>query len=70
MRICIDVCARVRVSAKKGKQEKSIPRVVFRFGKQDKQAKKFLETRKFILDSLKRLEKGLKSNIPNTALES
>lgn len=41
----------VRIS-EKGK--KPVPKVVFHYGKQDKQIKKFLETRKLILNFLKR----------------
>ena len=54
---CIKRTSTVRISRKKGKHEKPIPRIVFKFGKQDRQVKKFLETRRFILDSLKRLHK-------------
>ena len=54
---CIKETSTARISGKKGKQKKPIPRIVFRFGKQDRQVKKFLETRRFILDSLKRAEK-------------
>jgi hypothetical protein len=50
---CIKKSSTVRVSGKKGKRDRPVPRIVFRFGKQNMQVKKFLETRKFILDSLK-----------------
>jgi hypothetical protein len=54
---CIKKSSAMRVSVKKGKRDKPVPRIVFRFGKQDRQVNKFLESRKFILDSLKQLKK-------------
>jgi hypothetical protein len=39
------------------KNKKPVPRIVFRFGRQGRQVKKFFETRKFILNFLKRLQK-------------
>jgi len=39
------------------KGKKSPPRIVYRYGSQDKQIKKFLDNRKFILDFFKKLEK-------------
>jgi hypothetical protein len=47
---CIKETSTVRIS-KKGK--KPIPRIVFRYGSQDKQIRKFLETRKLILNFLR-----------------
>lgn len=57
---CIKGTSTARSSVKKGKREKPVPRIVFRFGEQDRQVRKFLETRKFILDSLTRLKKEAK----------
>jgi hypothetical protein len=57
---CIKETSTARISVKKGKRVKPIPKVVFRFGRQDRQIKKFLKTRRFILDSLKRLKKEAK----------
>lgn len=54
---CIKRTSTVRISPKKGKRDKPMLRIVIRFGKQDRQVKKVLETRRFILDSLKRLKK-------------
>jgi hypothetical protein len=54
---CIKKSSTVRGSAKKGTRNKPVPRIVFRFGKQDRQVKKFLETRKFILVSLENMKK-------------
>lgn len=54
---CIKETSTARISRKPEKREKPIPRIVFRCGKQDRQIKKFLETRKFLLDSLNRLQK-------------
>lgn len=34
---------------------KPVPKIVFRYGSQDCQIKKFLDTRKFVLDSLKKI---------------
>lgn len=36
------------------KEQEAYPKVVFRYGVQDKQVKKFLETRKLLLNFLKR----------------
>jgi hypothetical protein len=47
----------VRISVK---ENKPIPKIAFRYGSQDGQIKKFLETRKSLLASLKKLEKGVK----------
>jgi hypothetical protein len=57
---CIKKSSTVRVSVKKGKRDKPVPRIIFRFGKQDRQVKKFLETRRFILNSVKQLKKEAK----------
>jgi len=57
---CIKGTSTARISVKKGKRVKPVPKVVFRFERQDRQIEKFLETRKFILDSLKRLKKEAK----------
>jgi hypothetical protein len=54
---CIKGSSTLRISSK---DKKPAPKVVFRFGKQDRQVKKFLETRKFILNFLKRLKKCVK----------
>lgn len=55
---CIKESSTARCSKKREKRKnKPIPKIVFRYGEQHRQVKKFLETRKFILDSLKRLEK-------------
>jgi hypothetical protein len=40
------------------KERKKPPRIIYRFGNQDKQIRKFLENRKFILDSLKKIREG------------
>ena len=53
---CIKQTSTVRISVKKGKRDKPVPILVFRFGRQDRQVKTFLETRKFILQSLKCLQ--------------
>ena len=50
---CIKQTSTARFSVK---DKKPIPKIVFRFGSQDRQVKKFLATRRFLLDSLKRLE--------------
>jgi hypothetical protein len=47
---CIKETSTVRISKK---NKKHVPKVVFRYGAQDKQIKKFLETRKLLLDFLK-----------------
>jgi hypothetical protein len=47
---CIKETSTVRISAK-GK--KPIPKIVFRYGLQDKQVKKFLETRRLLLSFLR-----------------
>ena len=47
---CIKETSTVRISAK-GK--KPIPKIVFRCGLQDKQVKKFLDNRKFVLNFLR-----------------
>jgi len=47
---CSKKSSTVRVSVKKGKRDKPIPRIMFKFGKQDRQIKKFLETRRLVLN--------------------
>jgi len=60
---CIKQTSTGRFSVKKEKRkEKPIPRIVFRYGEQDRQVKKFLETRRFVLDSLKRLKKEARAS--------
>lgn len=51
---CIKRSSTVRISPK-GK--KPSPKIVFRYGSQNGQIKKFLETREFVLDSLKKTNK-------------
>jgi hypothetical protein len=51
---CIKQTSTVRFSAK---GSKPAPRVVFKFGTQYRQIKKFLETRRFVLSSLNRMKK-------------
>lgn len=48
---CIKETSTVRIS---GKNKKPVPKVVFRYGSQDKQIKKHLETRKLLLNFLRR----------------
>lgn len=48
---CIKETSTVRISRKR---KKPIPKIIFRYGLQDKQIKKFLETRKLILSFLKK----------------
>ena len=61
---CIKGSSSARCSKKRGnRKEKPIPRIVFRFGRQDRQIKKFLETRRFILDSLKQMKKEMKRKV-------
>lgn len=48
---CIKETSTVRIS---GKGKKPIPKPVFRYGLQDKQVKKFDETRKFVLSFLRK----------------
>lgn len=50
---CIKQTSTVRVSRE---WDKPIPKVVFRHGSQGRQIRNYLETRKFILEGLKRLE--------------
>jgi hypothetical protein len=57
---CIKKTSTARVSWKKGKTRQAYSPNIFRFGRQNRQVKKFLETRKFILDSLKQLKKAKK----------
>jgi hypothetical protein len=52
---CIKRSSTVRISPK---EKKPSPKVVFRYGKQDGQIAKFLETRQFVLDSLKKMNGG------------
>jgi hypothetical protein len=54
---CIKETSTVRISGKKGKRDKPVPRIIFRFGHQVRQVKKLLETRKFVLDSLRKMKK-------------
>lgn len=49
---CIKETSTLRISKK---DKKPIPKIVFRYGLQDKQIKKFLETRKLILNFLERV---------------
>jgi hypothetical protein len=50
-----------RCSKKREKRKnKPIPRIVFKYGEQYRKVKWFLETRRFILNSLKRLKKEVK----------
>jgi hypothetical protein len=48
---CIKESSTLRIS---NKGKKPIPKIIFRFGLQDKQIKKFLETRKLILSFLRK----------------
>jgi hypothetical protein len=48
---CIKQTSTVRISRK---DKKPFPKVVFRYGVQDKQINKFLETRRLILNFLKK----------------
>jgi hypothetical protein len=52
---CIKKTSTVRASKKTGKP---FPRIVFRYGKQDGQIQVFLETRHFILVSLRNMKRG------------
>jgi hypothetical protein len=52
---CIKKTSTVRISSK---GDKPSPRIVFRYGCQDGQIEKFLETRRFILDSLRKMKRG------------
>lgn len=52
---CIKRSSTVRVSPK---QNKPYPRIVYRYGKQDGQVAKFLETRRFVLGFLKKMNGG------------
>lgn len=54
---CIKKTSTVRIS---NKGDKPSPKVVFRFGSQNRQIKKFLETRAFILSFLEEQEKEVK----------
>ena len=51
---CIKRTSTVRIS---GKVNKPIPKIIFQYGKQNGQTRKFLVTRKFVLDFLKRKNK-------------
>ena len=58
---CIKRSSTARCSKKRGnRKDKPIPRIVFRYGEQYRKVKWFLETRRFLLDSLKRLKKEVK----------
>jgi hypothetical protein len=58
---CIKGSSTARCSKKRGnRKDKPIPRIVFRYGEQYRQIAKFLETRRLILDSLKRMKKEAK----------
>jgi len=58
---CIKRSSTARCSKKMEKRkDKPIPRIVFRYGEQYRKVKWFLETRKFLLDSLKRLKREVK----------
>jgi len=50
---CIKRSSTLRISPK---ENKPAPRIVYRYGKQDKQIKKFLETRAFILKALESIK--------------
>jgi hypothetical protein len=52
---CIKQTSTVRISPK---ENKPIPKIVFRYGSQDRQIKKFLETKRFVLDSLRKIRDG------------
>ena len=54
---CIKRSSTLRISSK---DNKPYPRIIFRYGKQNKQIRKFLETRKFVLKLLKRMSKDEK----------
>lgn len=47
---CIKQTSTVRISRK---GNKPVPRIVFRYGRQDRQVRKVLETRRFVLEGLK-----------------
>jgi hypothetical protein len=49
---CIKETSTLRLGTK---GDKPAPKIVFRYGSQDRQIKKLLETRKIILDSIKQL---------------
>jgi hypothetical protein len=60
---CIKRSSTNRISEKRSNYKvKPIPKVVFRYGKQYRKIQWFLETRKFLLDSLKRLKKNNEQN--------
>jgi len=58
--VCCQFNARACSEKRGNRKDKPIPRIVFRYGEQYRKVKWFLETRKFLLDSLKRLKKEVK----------
>jgi hypothetical protein len=50
------------------KHNKKPPKIIFRYGNQGKQIKKFLDNRNFILDSIKKLEKEVILECENNAV--
>jgi hypothetical protein len=61
---CIKKSSTVRLSPK---GSKPMPRIVYHIGSQNQQIKKFLETRRFILDSLRRMRK--KESVESNSLK-
>ena len=60
---CIKRSSTARISEKRSKRKiKPIPKIVFKYGEQHRKVKWFLEARRFLLDSLKRLKKQAKRN--------
>jgi len=60
---CIKRSSTARISEKRSKHKvKPAPKILFRYGEQYRKVKWFLKTRKFILDSLKRMKKKDCSN--------
>lgn len=53
---CIKRSSTLRISLK---DNKPYPRIIFCYGKQNKQIRKFLETRKFILESLRKINRSM-----------
>lgn len=55
---CIKGSSTLRVSPK---GEKPSPRIVYRYGKKEKQIRKFIENRQFIKDAIRKLKLAKKS---------
>ena len=56
---CVKRSSTSRLSPKKERKVvKPAPKIVFRYGSQDGQIRKFLETRRFVLEFLKKMNRG------------